>query len=40
MVPTLGVGIHAQMPCVFLRRDDAERHGMRSHAERGNDVMP
>ena len=48
LVPTLCVGTHAPTLCVAsvaretLRRNrrDAERRGLRSHAERGNEEVP
>ncbi len=36
IVPTLCVGIHFWTLCVFAGAD-AERHGLRSHADHGND---
>jgi len=36
IVPTLCVGMHTVTLCVTPRRD-AERPGLHSHAERGND---
>ncbi|PNA05869.1 rplA family protein [Pseudomonas sp. FW305-BF6] len=37
IVPTLRVGMPPWTLCVHC---DAERHGMHSHAERGNDQYP
>ena len=47
IVPTLCVGMPPRTLCVqaarsrlrFLRKGDAERHRMHSHAERGNDLL-
>ncbi|POA48384.1 hypothetical protein C1893_11050 [Pseudomonas sp. MPR-ANC1] len=37
IVPTLRVGMPQRTLCVRLWTGDAERPGLRSHAERGND---